>query len=136
MNARLNVLLILLIGFTSALSANQESATEVVFPQRLSAQDMLYACNASALSNTGRERQRYCAGFISGVEEAARLLQADGAGSADQKICMPSNVTSRDLRAVYSKYASQYGQALDKPAVEVALQALRGAYPCVAGIAN
>ena len=38
---------------------------------------MLMACASSGLSRIGRERRRYCAGFVSGVEEAVRLLRMD-----------------------------------------------------------
>jgi hypothetical protein len=51
---------------------SQPLDADVVFPQRLSARELLQACNSSALSQVGRERRRYCAGFISGAEGAAR----------------------------------------------------------------
>ena len=54
--------------------AAQEEGMEPQFPQQQSAGDLLRACASSRLTSTGRERRRYCAGFVSGVEEAVRML--------------------------------------------------------------
>ena len=53
----------------------QPETMEPQFPQQQTAGDLLKACASSRLSNAGRERRRYCAGFVSGVEEANRLRQ-------------------------------------------------------------
>lgn len=103
---------------------------EVVFPQQLNARDLLYACNASAITAVGRERRRYCAGFISGVEEAARLLPNRLGDSGSSSICLPANVSSRQLADMYSRYAAQHESILEQPAAQVALDALAGAFPC------
>ena len=98
MKHRLPPLPLLLLFYTpGALAEEPTPGDEPVFPQRLSARDLLYACNASALTGVGRERRRYCAGFISGVEEAARLLRAGSGQGAYQRSCMPADVSSRRL---------------------------------------
>jgi hypothetical protein len=43
------------------------------FPQQQTAHDLLTACASSSISNLGRCRRKYCAGFVSGVEEAIRF---------------------------------------------------------------
>ena len=47
--------------------------TQPIFPQQLTASDLLTYCSSSSLTDLGRKRQRYCWGFISGVEETIRL---------------------------------------------------------------
>ena len=110
-----------------AFSAAQEAHTEMEpqFPQQQSARDLLKACASSALTRLGNARRQYCAGFISGVEESLRLL-----GHPDMSICPPRRVTARGMAAVYVQYASSRSAELDKPAAEMALQALMQAYPC------
>jgi len=120
------ITLLLLLNISSAFSNDQASVSETIFPQQMSAQELLYKCNASAMTSMGRGSGQYCTGFISGVEEAARFVQTGG----DQKVCMPSNVSSRKLKDVYTRYALQNKQLLNKPAAEVVLLALRTAYPC------
>ena len=56
-----------LLAPAAAAGESQPPDADVVFPQRLSARELLYACNSSALTQMGRERRRYCAGFISGA---------------------------------------------------------------------
>lgn len=126
-------ILLALMPFFITVSASADNASreaDVVFPQRLDAQALLYSCNASAITNRGRENRRYCSGFISGVEEAARLLRDDNAGTAAAQICMPSTTSSRELRDMYSRYAKQHADMLSQPAARVALMALQQAYPC------
>ena len=120
------IALLLLLNVSSAFSNDQTSASETIFPQKMSAQELLFKCNASAMTNMGRKRGEYCTGFISGVEEAARFLQIGG----DQKVCIPQNVSSRNLKDVYTRYALRNKQHMNKPAAEVVLLALRSAYPC------
>ena len=136
MKYRAFIPLLLLLGSSAAYSADQSPVSDTLLPQRLTAQEMLYACNSSALTSSGRERRQYCAGFISGVEEGIRLLFASGDITAEQKICMPSDVTTRDLRMLYTRYAATHEQILEKPAAMMALQALRMAYPCHAKKSN
>jgi hypothetical protein len=131
MKRRFFVLLPLLLGGAAVVFAEQQPIDpDVVFPQRLSARDLLYACNSSAITHVGRERRRYCAGFISGVEEAARLLQARHGTGGGARICLPVDVSSRRLADLYSKYAAQNESLLERPAAELALDALANAFPC------
>jgi hypothetical protein len=106
----------------------QEDGIESQFPQQQSAGDLLRYCAASRLTGTGRERRRYCAGFVSGVEEAMRLLQSSGLSS--RRVCSPSNVTAATLADVYVKYGANHKGELKDPAAEVVLYALEEAYPC------
>lgn len=109
-------------------SQAQETAMEPQFPQQQNAGDLLRVCAASRLSATGRERLRYCAGFVSGVEEAVRLLQRDG--HIGHRVCTPSDVRASALADVYVKFAANHKGELPDPAAEVVLHALVDAYPC------
>ncbi|MGD2113079.1 MAG: Rap1a/Tai family immunity protein [Gammaproteobacteria bacterium] len=121
--------LLLIFAATGVQSQEQPAAAEIDFPQQISAQDLLLRCNASALTGVGRERRRYCAGFISGIEEAARLLHARGE-VAGRDICIPSGTSAARLAGAYRRYAAQNPALLARPAAEVALRALQGAFPC------
>ena len=129
MKYRALLLLLTISAATGAPAAEQPAAAETVFPQQLSAQDLLYRCNASALTGVGRERRRYCAGFISGIEEAARLLQG-GSDAVGRDICMPAGTSAGQLAGAYSRFAGQNPTLLEMPAAEIALRALRRAFPC------
>jgi hypothetical protein len=126
------LLLLLLALLVPAVAPGEQDAADadIVFPQRLSARELLYACNASAITQVGRERRRYCAGFISGAEEAARLLKAGRGGGGSASICLPVEVSSRRLADIFSRYAAQHETMLEKPAAELALDALTSAFPC------
>ena len=112
-----------------AFSQQEESDTDAYFPQQLKAKDLLIACSSSSITNLGRERQKYCHGFISGVEEAVRLL-AQESPSSNNKICAPDNLTSRNLAKSYTRYASKKTTDLSKPAALVVVEALTEDYPC------
>lgn len=130
MKHRSSFLLLCLLAPAVACGEEPPAVGDVVFPQRLSARELLYACNSSAITQVGRERRRYCAGFISGAEEAARLLQAGRGDAGSAGICMPVDVSSRRLADIYTRYAAQHESMLEKPAVELALDALSSAFPC------
>ena len=130
MQRRFPLLLLLLLGPAVAFGEQQQDDSDVVFPQRLNARDLLYACNSSAITHVGRERRRYCAGFISGVEEAARLLQARHGDGGRARICLPLDVSSRRLADIYTRYAARHESILEQPAAEVAFEALASAFPC------
>jgi len=130
MNSRL-ITLLLLLNVSSAFSNDHTPASETILPQQMSAQELLYKCNASTMTSKGRGSGQYCTGFISGVEEATRFVQT-GNG---KNVCMPPNVSSRSMKVVYTRYALQNRQILNKPAAQIVLLALRSAYPC-AGDAN
>ena len=103
---------------------------EPEFPQQQSAGDMLMACASSGLSRIGRERRRYCAGFVSGVEEAVRLLRMDDQTSV--RICTPAGITASQLAEAYITYGATHKGELPDPAALVVLHALQATYPCAA----
>ena len=125
--------MLLLIGLLfSALAFGKQEASDadVYFPQQLKAKDLLIACSSSSITNLGRERQKYCHGFISGVEEAVRLLTQNSQSSS--KICVSEKLTSRNLAKSYTRYASKKTTDLTKPAALVVVEALEQDYPCPA----
>ena len=108
------------------LAAQEEM--EPQFPQQQSAGDLLRACASSRLTSTGRERRRYCAGFVSGVEEAIRLFGPTG--QSGPRICMPPDVTASALAEAFVKYGASHKGELSDPAAAVVQHALASAYPC------
>jgi hypothetical protein len=104
--------------------------TESYFPQRLTAQELAAACASSKLTAKGRERRQYCAGFISGVEEALRIGASREGGPASGAVCVPENVTASRLADTYVRYVSTPDTSLGRPAVVVAMEALKSAFPC------
>ena len=119
--------LALLVPLVAQGEAADGQDVETVLPRHLTARDLLYASNASALSAVGRGRRQYCAGFVSGVEEALRLIED---APPQRSVCLPSSVSARRLGDVYSRFVSQRGRRLDEPAAKVARDALAEAYPC------
>ena len=112
-----------------AAAAQPEANPEPIeFPQRQSATDLLKACTSSRLTAGGRERRRYCAGFVSGVEEAVRL--SNRTGRLPASACPPQQVTARSLAQTYIDYLAKRPEELSKSAVDVAVSALSRAYPC------
>jgi len=106
----------------------QPDDTGTWLPQKLTAQDLLYACAASSLTSKGREQQRYCRGFISGVEETIRYY---GTGdSAVAAFCFPQGMTARNYGDVFIKYASRKGADTGRPAVVVVREAFEDAFSC------
>lgn len=114
-----------------ALIATAETETEQLlpeFPQQQTARDLLTACASSTISSLGRARRKYCAGFVSGVEESIRFKsQLLG---AEIRICPASGTTAQQFANAYIKYANRHPKELDKPAVTVVFDALKQAYPC------
>ena len=113
------------------LAAGAAGADEpaAVHPQQLSARDLLQACASSALTATGRERRRYCDGFVSGVEEGVRL----GVQAPEMSICVPADISARRLSEAYIRYAADHRNDLGRPAAVVVMDALRETYPCAIG---
>lgn len=103
---------------------------EKYFPQQLSARDLLTTCASSSLTATGRLRQRYCRGFVSGVEEAVRLLQLGDSGMARPPFCVPSGTTAHELANAFIRHASGAGKDLERPSASVVLDALAKRFPC------
>ena len=119
----------ILIFSGAAIAQEQPAVTEAFFPQQLSAKDLLVHCSASSLTDHGRQRQRYCAGFVSGVEEAVRLLMGTS-GEREFHVCVPGKASARQFREAYIRYAGRRGTNLDRPAALVVVEALAKAYPC------
>lgn len=113
-NINLGILLFLVCGSTMA---NDETETnQPIFPQQLTARNLLTYCASSSLTDLGRTRQRYCWGFISGVEESMRLPQYALLQSTTSAICVPKGVSSRNLAKAYTKYAGKKAVTLiDQP---------------------
>ena len=103
---------------------------DTYFPQQLSARDLLIACTSSSLTATGRLRQRYCRGFVSGVEEAVRLQLSRDAAESHSLFCVPAGTTARALADTFIRYASDSDIELDRPSALIVLEALAMAYPC------
>ena len=97
-------------------------------PQQMSANDLLTACASSSLTDLGRRRREYCSGFVSGVEEGVRILQAQK--NIEASVCAPKDVSAQALADVYRRYAARHRQQLDRPAAAVVLEALSKAFPC------
>ena len=116
----------LLLLASASLAAQEEEIMELQFPQQQSAGDLLRACASSRLTSTGRERRRYCAGFVSGVEEAIRLLGPGG----HKGICTPPDVTASALARAFVNYGATHEGELRDPAAAVVQDALASAYPC------
>jgi len=119
-----------LLGLICPAHAQSEDKSEEVLPMYLSAGGLLNDCAASSLTSLGRERRRFCAGFISGVEESMRLAQETSQNVGSDVICAPPNVSARQLAEAYVRYANQARERLGRPAAEMVVQALRDTYPC------
>jgi hypothetical protein len=122
----LTVLLVLLPLSTQA----EDDISEGYFPQQMTARELLQACASSSLTRTGRQRKRYCHGFVSGVEEAIRLFQRKASSTRAFVVCAPDNTSSRQFAEAFMRYAGRKSVDLDKSAAMVTLDALQNAYPC------
>jgi len=127
---RLLLLVILCLSANAVLSAEQEVPTDVVFPQKLTAAELRVYCAASAISATGRQRQRYCDGFLSGMEEGIRVLGLISGNKGVATLCVPASVSAREMRAAFVKHSAALNPPTDKPAVRYAIEVLEKAYPC------
>lgn len=122
------VLIAVLATPAGAMEPAEESDT--YFPQQLSARDLLTACASSSLTGSGRLRQRYCRGFVSGIEEAVRLLQLRDSGMSRGPFCIPAGTSARSLADTFIRHASGPGIDLDQPSASVVLEALVKGFPC------
>ena len=123
----INICIFFFITFASAIAKSDTETNQPIFPQQLTASDLLTYCSSSSMTDVGRTRQRYCWGFVSGVEETIRLLPHT---AVVPKICVPEGVSSRTMGRAYSQYAARRGANLARPAVQVVIEALSNAYPC------
>lgn len=124
------LLVLILLGIPVSVTAQEEgdAEEEIRFPQQISARDLQSTCASSSLSNTGRQRRRYCIGFISGVEEGVRILHMQH--MLELAICLPEKASGRALTNVFIKYTTDHPGQLEKPAAQVVIDALTRAYPC------
>jgi len=124
------LLLLLSMWTATGLAAPEREADALeYFPQQLTASRLLFYCAGSALTNSGRERVKTCAGFISGVEEGVRLLEARAQLTEPSGICVPKGTSSSRFAEAYRRYAVKRTSE-DEPAASVVLEVLRKAYPC------
>ena len=125
--------MLLMFGLLITVGARAQESTldgEPYYPQRLTAKDLLHACASSSLSNLGRRRQQFCAGFISGVEETVRLQQQQNLPTSGTGYCFPQGMTARRFASVYKGYALKKDIDLDRPAVQVVIEALADRFGC------
>lgn len=122
--------LVMLFSLLPMLAPAQEPVAQeqMQFPQQMSAGRLLEACASSSMTRTGRERQRYCAGFVSGVEETVRILQEQH--KLEASVCLPTGVSAKALSDVFIRYSANRRQNMGKPAAAVVLEALKDAWPC------
>ena len=113
-----------------AIGKDDTDTTQPIFPQQLTAHDLLNYCASSSLTELGRQRQRYCWGFISGVEETIRLTSHASGQPVALKICVPKGVSSRNLAKTYIQYAGRRDTNLARPAAQITTEALSNTHPC------
>ena len=118
---------ILIFFLINIAFAEEKTSPENFFPQKMTAKDLMFACASSYMTSKGRQRQKYCSGFISGVEESTRLLKGL---TIEPKICLPKGRTASQYTDIYTTYASRKTTDLSKPAALVVLEAFQDAFPC------
>lgn len=126
-------LIVFFLLTTMAFSLNAmepDEKEDSYFPQRLLANELLVACTSSSLTGLGRSKQRFCQGFISGVEEGVRLYVHQSEAIASSGFCVPSKTTSKQLANAYIRYASRNQPDLNRPASLVVVEALKNEFPC------
>ena len=126
----INLWLLFVFVCGTAIATDDMDTTPPIFPQQLTAHKLLTYCLSSSLTDTGRQRQRYCWGFIGGVEEAIRVTQHASGQSLELKACPPDGVSSRVMAKAYIDYAGRRGSDLSRPAAQIAIEALSSSYPC------
>lgn len=130
------VLLFGLLTGTFAQSVNESSkdtvsgTDDMVFPQELTAKELLLRCSASKLTFKGRLRQKYCSGFISGVEESVRLMSSLNKKTGVQTICLPQGKSAALYTDIYIQYALRKTTDLSKPSAMVVIEAFEESFPC------
>jgi len=111
-------------------AADMTAQSESVTPHRLTGENLLTWCASSSLTHTGRRRNRYCHGFVSGVEEGIRAMEAARSASSAPLFCVPAGTTSRQLAKAYVDYTAKNKSGLDRAAAKVVLEALKDRFPC------
>jgi hypothetical protein len=127
---RAAVALLSLLATVPATAGEQPQTGEQYFPQQMTAKELLYACASSSLTRPGRERKRYCHGFVSGAEEAARLLAAQSPSTGKHRYCFPEGKTAGYFAEIFMRHASKTTTDLNRPAVLVVIEALEKSFTC------
>lgn len=125
----INICILFFIACGTATGSEDSDNAQAIFPQQLTAYDLLTYCSSSSMTDLGRQRQRYCWGFISGVEETLRVT-LKATQPVAHNICVPEGASSRNLAKAYTIYAGRKGANLAQPAAKVTIEALSNAYAC------
>jgi len=123
-------LLLLWVIATPIPAAEEKVAADTIFPQKLTAGELKVFCAASVMTNIGRQRQRYCDGFLSGIEEGVRVLGLNSKMEAAPSLCVPADVPAWQMRSTFVKNSAGMQPAKDKPAAMYAIEVLEKSYPC------
>ena len=110
-------------------AASDTDEGDSYFPQQMTASDLKRACASSAITRTGRERRRYCRGFVSGVEEALRQFETP----IGLTVCIAPGTSARSLAEAYLRYAASKDFDPTLPAAASVTKGLRRAFPCQQG---
>lgn len=124
------ILLLLWVISTPVPAAEMKADYDIVFPQKLTANELQVFCAASSMSNTGRQRQRYCEGFLSGIEEGVRVLGLIHRKEMTPSLCMPADISAREMRSAFVRNSVGMEPAKDKPSAMFAIEVLEKSYPC------
>ena len=117
-----------LLGSVSSFASPQDD--QPVFPQQMSARELMVLCASSSLTAKGRLRRRYCDGFVSGIEEGLRVYRLRFPSQMPESVCVPAGTSSRSMSEAFLKYASSKDVALDQPAAAVVIDALGASFAC------
>jgi len=123
------IVLISAVSAATGLAAQEGNGSLDYFPQQLTASRLLVYCAGSSLTSTGRERAKACGGFISGVEEGVRLLEARRLLKEPSGICVPKGTSASAFAKAFRRHAAG-GTRNDQPAAAVVLEMLKKNYPC------
>jgi len=128
----MRTLLLMLLWVLAApvISAEESDAPEPVFPQKLTASQLLVSCAASSMSATGRLRQKYCEGFLSGLEEGVRVHSLISKQEVAPSLCVPPDVSARQLRSAFVRNSANMTLSREKPAAMFAMKVLQHSFPC------
>lgn len=116
---------LLLVILCTAVPAFAESTAE-----------MMSSCTELADANiTGDKitfRQNFPSGLCWGAFGSLQrvIVEAHPGGQPIFRVCAPANSTRSQLIAVFVEYARRNPQRLHEDFLDVALEALRGAFPC------
>jgi len=118
-----------LIIFLFLFAKNVFASEDTIFPQQVTAKELLKYCASSFLTPTGRTRREFCYGFVSGVEETERFLNGD-LSSKQPFICLPKGNTAYEYAKVFIQHANKKKTDLNRPAVIVVMEALEENFRC------